>query len=200
MISLINSKAEWTAANWEDFFNGWYSSVFNLKTANLFGCVVWAIILDIPISLVFTPPAGPTPFGFGVYRENFNNSNFFGAGAVSALTLDEARRLLRVRYYAQTMSPNVTNINGMLQDVFGDLGLAYIQETVGGLAVAPFGFGQYRNNFFGPSNFNSNNMAVNILPMNQKYIFTFPLSAGFKAALNTYLPRGSAVKSTIVSP
>lgn len=202
LVKLINSKADWTAANWKTFFENWYSSVFNLKTANQFGCVVWAIILNVPIELIYTPiPVGSTPpFGFGGGRENFNYANFFGANPVSTLTLDEARRLLRVRYYAQTMSPNVSNINGMLKDVFGDLGLAYIEETLGGAGVNPFGFGPFRQNFAAPANFNANPAMVNILPMQQKYIFTFALSPNFKSALDTYLPRGSAVKSFIVTP
>lgn len=200
MAQLISSKSNWYKTYGEDFFNGWYTSVFNLKTANRFGCVVWAIILNVPVGLIFSPMATRPPFGFGGGRENFDDANFFGAGSLNELTLDEARRLLRVRYYAQTMSPNVTNINGMLKDVFGDLGLAYIEETVGGTLIPPFGFGQYRQNFAAPSNFNTSGLIGNVQPMVQKYIFQFALSANFKDALNTYLPRGSAVQSSIVSP
>lgn len=201
-VSLIEQKNEWYAANWELFWLNWYEAVFNLKTANRFGCVVWAIILNIPISWVYNGDLPPLPFGFGPNRQNFNPpSNFFlGSIAAPTLELDEARRLLRVRYYAQTMSPTVSNINLMLKDVFGDLGLAYIEETVGGEAVAPFGFGQYRQNFAPPTNFNTASGFVNIAPMRQRYIFTFDLSANFEQALQQYLPRGSGVRTIIQTP
>lgn len=128
--SLLDKKQEWYAVNWSNYWENWHSSVFDLKTANRFGCVVWAIILDLPIGLVYDKNAlGDTlPFGFGPFRRNFNNSNFFGTGETPALSLEEARKLLRIRYYAQTMSTTIFNINGMLHDVFGSDGLAYVTE------------------------------------------------------------------------
>lgn len=199
---LVSKKSDWYATNWGNFWNNWHASVFDLKTANRFGCVVWAIILNVPVGLVYNPRGvGDTPpFGFGGGRENFNNSNFFGANPVVTLTLEEARKLLRVRYYAQTMSTTISNINGMLKDVFGEDGLSYIEETVGGTAVPPFGFGEFRQNFNAPSSFNASALYGSVKAMVQKYVFTFPLSPNFKAALQIYLPKGSGVQTIISSP
>lgn len=201
LVSLISSKKSWYDAEWSAFWTNWHESVFDLRTANRFGCVVWAIILNIPISAIYTGNLPALPFGFGPLRRNFESSNFYlGAFQYPQLSLEDARRLLRVRYYAQTMSTNISNINMMLKDVFGDQGLAYIEETVGGIKVLPFGFGPYRNNLATPSNFNSNSALVNIRPMYQKYIFTFALDPVMKSWLQIYLPRGAGVNSIIQSP
>lgn len=199
IVSLVDNKAKWYAENYAKFNEGWFSSVFNLKTANLFGCVVWSYILDVPSSLIYSPAALGAPWGFGHGRRNFDNANFYGSATLPTLTLDEARRLLRVRYYAQTMSTTVLNINGMLKDVFGDLGLAYVRPGPGAAGSLPFGFSGYRQNFRAPCNFNADISRQNVAPLTQQYIFEFTLSSNFKQALNIYLPRGAAVDSSIVS-
>lgn len=199
LIGLTDKKGVWYDNNWKGFWEGWYTSIFNLKTANRFGCVVWAIILDVPIGLIYNANASSRPpFGFGGGRENFDYSNFFNAGVVPTLTLEEARQILRIRYYAQTMSSTIYNINWMLNDVFSENGLAYVEETVGGAATPPFGFGAFNQNFQKPSNFNADLFLVNIRPMIQRYIFTFEVSANFKQALQRYLPRGSGVQTQLL--
>lgn len=199
LVGLAQAKQDWYDREWKNFWSGWKSSIFDLRTANLFGIVVWALILDVPVSLVYGGVVTDArPFGFA-NRSNFDNANFFGSNAASVLQIEEARKLLRVRYYTQTMSPTVWNINYMLADVFKEDGLAYIEETVGGLGVPTFGFGQYHNNFAAPSNFGGSGGFVNIRPMIQKYIFTFALSSSFKSALMDYLPRGSGVQTIIQS-
>lgn len=202
LVGLVGKKQAWYDNEWKRFWQGWESSIFNLKTANRFGMVVWALILNVPTRLIYggTENAG-APFGFGGGRQNWNNGNFFGAADTQELTLEEARALLRIRYYAQTMSPTVSNINYMLRDVFLESwGLGYIEETVGGMGVAPFGFGQYRQNFMAPSNFSSGNpLEPSVRPMAQKYVFQFAVSPNFKDALYTYLPRGAGVETFIQS-
>lgn len=199
LVSLVTSKEAWYDAEWKAFWQAWYTSIFNLPTANRFGCVVWAIILDIPVSTVYTGNLPALPFGFGAFRNNFKDSNYYlGSFQYPQLSLDDARRLLRVRYWAQTISPTISNVNLMLKDVFGELGLAYLEETLGGSKTNPFGFGAFRQNFAAPDNFNSDPAIVNIMPMQQRYIFKFGLSPNLVAALDTYLPRGSAVMSYIV--
>lgn len=197
LIGLVDKKGVWYENNWKGFWEGWYTSIFNLKTANRFGCVVWAIILDVPTALVYNSSAGTRPFGFGGGRKNFDDANFFGADTQAELTLEEARQLLRIRYYSQTMSTTVANVNWMLKDVFAENGLAYIEETVGGAAVKPFGFGEFNQNFYAPSNFNGSPGHLNVQAMVQRYIFTFPLSVNFLAVLQYYLPRGSGVQTQI---
>lgn len=200
LVGLVESKTTWYTSQWQGFWESWYTSVFNLKTANRFGCVVWAIILDVPIELIYQEQVTSPPWGFGGGRENFRYANFNGAASLPALTIEEARALLRVRYYAQTMSTTVSNINGMLKDVFEQWGLAYVEETVGGVSVPPFGFGPYRQNFSAPSNFNVNPLFASVKPMAVKYIFTFPLTPSFRSALQQYLPKGSGVQLIISAP
>lgn len=172
--SLVASKQLYYDSHFRAFWSNWFTAVFDLKdNPNQFGLIVWSIILGVPTSIIYQPSNNVPPWGFGNGRENFHFSNFFGIATSYLLTLDEARRLLRMRYYAQTMSPTPYNINYALADVFSDLGVAYLEPTTG---LTP--------------------------PMTQQYTFTFPLSANFKNALIAYdiLPRGSGVSSTIVSP
>lgn len=130
LSTLISKKEEWYESNYAEFHRSWFTSVFNLKTANTFGCVVWAYILNVPTELVYVPTATRAPWGLGGGRENFNLANFSGSADSPSLQLDEARRLLRIRYYAQTISVTVPNINAALKDVFGDLGVCYVLTGV----------------------------------------------------------------------
>lgn len=206
IVGLVDKKQAWYDANWKNFWEGWEASIFNLKTANRFGMVVWALILNVPTQLIYagTEQTG-APFGFGPLangRVNFGAGNFLRTANSQTLSLEEARALLRIRYYAQTISPTVYNINYMLKDVFFEnWGLAYIEETVGGVSEVGFGFGQYYNNFNAPSNFNNtatpNGAAIRA--MAQKYVCEFALSENFKNALYDYLPRGGGVQTYIDS-
>lgn len=123
--SLINSKQIWYNSHVPAFAQAWMDQVFNLRNANQFGLVVWAAILNLPSSLVYDPNAGNEPFGFE-NRENFDNGNFDATHTEPAIPLDAARRMLRMRYWTQTISPTIVNINAALKDVFGDLGNAYV--------------------------------------------------------------------------
>lgn len=128
IATLLLSKQGWYDNAVDKFFVSWHDNVFSLKTASLFGCVVWARILGVDAGLVWKGESdAPTPFGPGRFRANFNHSNFYAKATAAELSVDEMRRLLRMRYYAQTMSPTVVNINYALKDVFGDLGTAYVK-------------------------------------------------------------------------
>jgi hypothetical protein len=48
LLALLQSKQDWFDTNQEGFWSDWFNNVFNLDTANEFGCNVWAIILGIP--------------------------------------------------------------------------------------------------------------------------------------------------------
>jgi hypothetical protein len=104
-----------------------------------------------------------------------------------------------MRYYAQTISPSIYNINYALADVFGDLGVAYVVPDGSGVTDATFGFAPYQDNFLF-ANFNADSVVVNVVPMTQTYIFTFPISQALQDALTLHdiLPRGSGVRSSIV--
>lgn len=112
------------------FWTDWYDNVFNLKTANEFGLNVWSIILGVEITI--DPEVEPpnSNFGFGPFRKNFNNGNFSANAGDVVLTPDDARLVLRLRYYQLILNGNVLDINKALQDVFGDLGLAYVQDNL----------------------------------------------------------------------
>lgn len=169
---LAEAKQAWYDEAVTKFWNSWLRDVFSLKTANKFGCVVWARILQIPAGLVYQEAAAArVPFGFSANRENFNEANFHAAAFVSnVLTVDEMRRVLRMRYYLLTISPTPENINYALADVFGDLGGAYIADS-------------------------------GSTPMVANYVFNYTLSDGMLTALKSYeiLPRGAGVALTITN-
>ena len=102
--SILQSKQDWYDENQRDFWENWYNDVFNLQTANEFGLSVWAIILDIPIIVQVEPPDPDfIRWGFGGYHLNYDNSNFAPAsGGVQALTVEQARTVLRMRYFQIT--------------------------------------------------------------------------------------------------
>lgn len=128
--ALLESKQAWFDTNHRDFWIDWLRDVFDLRTANAFGCQVWARILGIRLA---PPPAGTDgpAWGFGEFHENFDNGTFAPSGPESVqLTLEQQRIVLRLRYYQLVMRPSVTNINRMLRDVFGDLGLVYVLDPM----------------------------------------------------------------------
>ena len=126
--ALVAQKQAWYDANQETFWTDWVADVFDLRTANDFGLGVWAILLDMP--LVIASPADPLDkpvWGFGEYRENFNNGNF-AALANSSLTLEQKRLVLRLRYFQLTTSGAVPEINAFLKYLFGHLGSVYVND------------------------------------------------------------------------
>lgn len=118
--SLLRSKQEWYDVNQRDFWDNWYRDVFNLQTANEFGCSVWGIILGVPLS-VGQPGTGARPvWGFGDHNLNFNQANFGRDSAgVAGLTLDQKRLVLRLRYYQLVSDGSAPFANKALRDVFG---------------------------------------------------------------------------------
>lgn len=130
--SIIQSKQNWYDENQEEFWNDWYSDVFNLLTANQFGLTVWSIILDIPIIVSVTPPDDPAPaWGFEDTHANFGNGNFYGsAGGVQTLTVEQARTVLRMRYFQITSRGTIPEINQFMATLFGDLGSAYVIDNL----------------------------------------------------------------------
>lgn len=127
--SIIEQEQAWYNENQEQFWLDWYRDVFNLDTANDFGCSVWAIILGIPLSVVLTPaPISPT-FGFGSDNENFGNGNFSNInGTVINLTLEQKRLVLKLRYFQLITRGAVTEVNAFLKYVFADFGNVYVLD------------------------------------------------------------------------
>lgn len=127
--SLLQQKQNWYDVNQEQFWQNWYNDVFNLETANEFGCAVWAIILGIPITAV-APPTAPQPtFGFGLFNQNFDNGDFSNLNPnVVSLTLEQQRLILQLRYYQLVSRGTVPEINFILERLFGEQGVAYVLD------------------------------------------------------------------------
>ena len=127
--ALLNAKSAWYAANHQAFWESWVTDVFDLRTCNAFGLAVWALILDVPLSVAVPPTTTGLPFGFGDYNQNFGNGTFW-VNSAQPITLAEAqaRLLLQLRYYQLTTRGTVTEINRMLKNIFGAQGLAYVLD------------------------------------------------------------------------
>lgn len=130
--SLIQQKQDWYTGNQTEFWQDWYNNVFNLQTANNFGCSVWAIILDIPISSeTAPPPEAGLYFGFGAYNANFYHSNFAPTDpAQPILTLKQKRLVLRLRYFQLVTNGVIPDINRFIQWLFVDDGFVYVVDNL----------------------------------------------------------------------
>lgn len=131
LISLAQQKSEWYEENQRDFWDNWYTDVFNLQTANDFGLAVWARILNVP--LVATVPASEDRpvFGFGIHNLNFFNGNFGRdvSGTVN-LTTEQKRLVLRLRYFQLISNGTVPEINAFLRLLFGSEGAVYVLDSL----------------------------------------------------------------------
>jgi len=136
--SLLASKARWYEENQRDFWTNWRRDVFDLTTANEFGCAVWGLILGLPLS-IGQPGSGNRPvWGFGPLNEPFEQANFGRTSdGVSRLTLEQKRLILRLRYFQIVSDGSVPFVNFTLQTVFGqgyvvdnhDMTLTYVFQT-----------------------------------------------------------------------
>lgn len=118
--SLLRQKAAWYTEQETVFWEAWRRDVFDLTTANEFGCAVWAIILNVPLSVSLEQSGDRDVFGFGQYHLNFDNGNFGRTSAgVASLTLEQCRTLLRLRYFNLTSDGSVPYTNYILKKVFG---------------------------------------------------------------------------------
>ena len=126
--ALVRQKQEWYNANQSAFWTNWVADVFDLRTANDFGLSVWAIILDIPLVVASAvDPADKPIWGFDQYRENFNNGNFASISS-SALTTEQKRLVLRLRYFQLVNDGAVPEINAFFAYLFAPLGPAYVKD------------------------------------------------------------------------
>lgn len=128
--SILQQKSDWYSINQTQFWQDWYDNVFNLQTADDFGLQVWAIILDLPLLVVQSPPDSPVvAWGFEDTHKNFEHGNFFSTGGDAIqLTREQARIALRLRYFQMTTNATVPQINRILKILFGD-GQAYVVDN-----------------------------------------------------------------------
>lgn len=128
--SLLEQKQGWFVKNQTEFWENWFRDVFNLLTANAFGCQVWARILGLRLSL--PPSENDEPnFGFGEFNKNFDNAPFGPSGPDSVqLTIEQQRIALRLRYFQLVTRCTVVDVNRFLRYVFADLGLVYVRDNL----------------------------------------------------------------------
>lgn len=129
--ALLTLKQDWYNTNQSQFWDDWIRDVFDLRTANAFGCAVWSIILEQTLTAELGPSKpGHKAWGFGPKRKNFGNGNFAARGRSSVrLTLDQQRTLLRLRYYQLTSRGTVPEINRFLSLMFAPEG-GYVVDNL----------------------------------------------------------------------
>lgn len=137
--SLMTLKQTWYEENQSGFWQDWIRDVFDLRTANAFGCRVWAEILGTKLQLEVEPSLRTKPmFGFGPEGGvttansylNFTHGNFGALSSTSiGLTLEQQRMLLRLRYFTLISRCTVPEINRILADVFASEGSAYVLDS-----------------------------------------------------------------------
>lgn len=128
--SLLEGKQTWYSTNHTEFWTDWYTDVFNLQTANIFGLSVWAIILGQPIVFNNVNDPSQIPWGFGTNNVNFTQGNFAGGGGASyALPIAAARLLLQLRAFQLVSSGTVPETNRMLAYVFESYGPAWLVDN-----------------------------------------------------------------------
>ena len=99
MQALLRQKSDWYSLNQAQFWTDWERDVFDLTTANEFGCSVWGVILGIPLSLSLPGTGGRPVFGFGLNNRNFERGNFgrlsSGVGSMARRIWPTSRVILR---------------------------------------------------------------------------------------------------------
>lgn len=137
---LLTEKQAWYDVNQTQFWNDWITNVFDLRTANDFGCAVWAIILQIPLSIVQSGVSRDA-WGFGQYHTNFTRGNFGkDAQQVLPLTLEQKRLVLQLRYFQLITRGTVPEINAFMKRIFAALGPVYVQDNLDMTMTYQFGF------------------------------------------------------------
>lgn len=130
---IIDAKARWYDIYHTQFWELWERDIFDLRTAQPFGLMVWCIILGVPSASFGLYPA-LNSFAFGKDRQNFVYSgsnpdlpdpnlvggNFYGGGDGEILDFEEIRRLLKLRYVALVSNGNIPFINHMLRAIWND--------------------------------------------------------------------------------
>lgn len=118
--AILEAKDAWYVENQQQFWEDWFTNVFNLETANDFGLNVWSIILGQPIYINNGPQPQGQIFGLGEFNQNLTNGNFGSQNGYSyQFSTPYARLLLQLRYFQLTSAGTVPEINRMLKYLFG---------------------------------------------------------------------------------
>lgn len=129
LLAILQDKQDWLDQNHRDFWQNWVRDVFDLRTANDFGCAVWNIILGQPLDLS-VPANTDSVFGFGPDDDNFGAGNFGNInGSSISFSTATKRLLLRIRYIQLISSGTVPETNRLLNGVFADLGRVVLLDN-----------------------------------------------------------------------
>jgi hypothetical protein len=145
--ALIQAKANWYAINQTQFWENFYTDIFNLQTCGIFGIAVWSIILGVPSKLFGLYPVD-NAWAYGINRENFATTgistfalnewndvvnsnpepaaevpfniggNFYGGGDTTIINLVEVIQVLQLRYASLVSNGRIQYINRMLKYIF----------------------------------------------------------------------------------
>lgn len=126
--SLLEDKSLWYETEHSEFWADWFVDVFDLRTANDFGLVVWAIILNVPLTITSGENENVDLWGFGEFRRNFNRGNFAPSSTGIRLTTEQKRLVLQLRYFQLVTRGAVPEVNKFLAYVFKDMGRVYMLD------------------------------------------------------------------------
>ncbi len=140
--ALLTQKNTWFAENHTEFWENWYTDVFNLETCNQFGLVVWGIILGLQLYVNQPPPQDSPIFGFDSSDTvNFDNGIFGNNTGSTVILSPAAQRIgLRLRYLQMTTSGCVPEINRALKKIFADYGNVFLYDYQNMTQAYMFGF------------------------------------------------------------
>ena len=132
LLALMRSKQNWYEQAHTQFWQDWYNNVFNLQTANEFGLSVWSIILNLPLFNIDFDPTGAPIFGFDdPFYKNFDNGVFgINLSPIDALTIEEKRLVLKLRYYQLISNGTVPAYNEFLNFCFQGFGKVYCIDNL----------------------------------------------------------------------
>lgn len=138
--SLLQARQDWYNTNQTEFWQAFFTDIYNIKTANEFGRRVWAIILGLNLFVQNTAsPLNFPAWGFEE-SENFDNGSFATGGNTTALSEDVQRIALLLRCYQIQSAGTLPEINRMLADVFGHLGQVYLLDGLNMTQTYVFAF------------------------------------------------------------
>jgi hypothetical protein len=144
---LLERKQAWYDANVSQFWENWFRDVFDLRTANAFGCQVWARILGVQLAPALGTVADRPVFGFEKEgagsndNQNFERGNFGESGAAAVrLTVEQQRIILQLRYFQLVTRCAVPEINRFMRYIFRELGPVHVLDP-GGMQPLIYVFG-----------------------------------------------------------
>jgi hypothetical protein len=103
--TILTQQQSWLDQNVKNFWDGFITDIFDLRTVNDFGCHVWAVILGVHFSIQSDVP--PVWFNFlNSNGTNFSHGGFYPSSGI-ILTTEQKRTILQLRYRQITSNATV---------------------------------------------------------------------------------------------